>query len=107
MIGIYESKDQETKLLIHYKNWAKKFDELIPLNSHRLSWPGFYTSRLDIPRYDDLSTNINKKPVLNLPWGQILEDARTKINEEIKNEFEEEESISWSSDWGELNEEDL
>jgi len=49
VIGIYESKDSETKLLIHYKNWSKKFDELIPVTSHRLAKPGFFTNRLDIP----------------------------------------------------------
>ena len=105
VIGVYESKDLETKLLIHYKNWSKKFDELIPVTSHWIAKYGFYTSRTEIPRYDLSSTNINKKPVINLPWVQQIEDIKTKIIEDAKSEFEEDSSNS-DPDW-EMSEEDL
>jgi len=34
IIGICESKDSEPKVLVHYVDWSRKYDELIPISSH-------------------------------------------------------------------------
>lgn len=79
VMAVIESKDKDNSILVHYKGWSRKYDEVLPLNSTRIAKPGFYTSRDDIPRYQD-TDNKAKKPVLNLP---SIND-KIEIIEELK-----------------------
>ena len=39
-------------MLIHFNRWNKVYDEVIEFSSHRLAPLEFFTSRVDIPRYN-------------------------------------------------------
>jgi hypothetical protein len=32
-----ESKDKDNSILVHYKGWSRKYDEVLPLNSPRIA----------------------------------------------------------------------
>mmetsp|Transcript_21900 Transcript_21900/g.19442 ORF Transcript_21900/g.19442 Transcript_21900/m.19442 type:complete len:218 (+) Transcript_21900:164-817(+) len=51
IMGVLEEKNKPNSIIIHYLDWYKKFDETIPLNSHRIARVGYYTDRNDIPSY--------------------------------------------------------
>lgn len=78
-MAVIESKDKDNSILVHYKGWGRKYDEVLPLNSPRIAKTGFYTSREDIPHYQE-TDNKSKKPVLNLPSN----NDKIEIIEELK-----------------------
>ena len=65
VMAIVESKDEENHVIIHYKGWSNKYDEILPISSPRIAKLGSYTSRKDIPKYQD-SPNKSRKFILNL-----------------------------------------
>jgi hypothetical protein len=107
-MAVIESKDKDNGILVHYKGWARKYDEVLPLTSTRIAKEGFYSSRDDIPYYQE-TENKSKKPVVNMP---SLSD-RIEIIEELKKEClrdnEEGESLQKADEPGEepLNDEEV
>ena len=53
IIAVIESKEKDNSILVHYKGWGRKYDEVLPISSSRIAKAGFYTSRTDIPYYQD------------------------------------------------------
>lgn len=107
-MAVIESKDKDNSILVHYKGWGRKYDEVLPLNSPRIAKAGFYTSREDIPHYQE-TDNKSKKPVLNLPSNV----EKVAIIEELKKDWmidaENAENTNKHSDAGDesLNEEEV
>jgi hypothetical protein len=60
VMAVIESKDKDNSILVHYKGWSRKYDEVLSLSSPRIAKEGFYTSREDIPYYQD-HANIPEK----------------------------------------------
>lgn len=78
-MAVIESKDKDNSILVHYRGWARKYDEVLPLTSTRVAKEGFYSSRDDIPYYQE-TDNKSKKPVVNMP----LINDKIEIIEELK-----------------------
>ena len=80
IIAIIESKDQENSVLVHYKGWDLKYDEVIPVSSPRLAKLGFYTKREEIPHYLRTPNKI-KKQIWNISYEEydIILDLKKQI----------------------------
>ena len=82
IVAIIEAKDQENSILVHFKGWDLKYDEIIPVSSPRLARLGFYTNRKDIPYYMETPNKI-KKPIIGIHEGnyKIIDELKRQILE--------------------------
>lgn len=55
------AKDRQPLLYLHYDGWSRKYDEYIYQDSRRLAPLGFFTTRIDIPRYQ--SNTASRQPM--------------------------------------------
>lgn len=60
-----ESPNKEPLLVVHYEGWNKYYDEIIKQNSQRIAPLGFYTNRLDIPKYQLKNDNSMVGVIIN------------------------------------------
>ena len=108
VIAAIESKEKENSILVHYQGWGKKYDEVLPINSVRIAKSGFYTSRTDIPYYQD-TDNKAKKPVVNMPNSTEKIDIIEELKKDCLRDSDNSENSSKLDEQEEepLNEEEV